>query len=75
MLGHPTVFLKVLHYALFGSSPTVKQHLFDNGIDPDTIHLNDIKFFKAVVFILVSALLLLTLFKGEHVPIQVLDHT
>lgn len=74
MLGHPTVFLKVLHYALFGSSPTVKQHLFDKGIDPDTTHLNDIKFFKAIVFILVSALLPLTLLQGEHFPIQVLDH-
>lgn len=74
MLGHPTIFLKVLHYALFGSSPTVKQHLFDNGVNPDTVHLNDIKFFKAVVFMLVSSSSRLT-FVGEHFPVQMLGYT
>ena len=53
--GHPTQFLKVLHYALFGASTAVKQYLFANGVDPDTIHLNDYKFFKTVIYILVSS--------------------
>lgn len=53
--GHPTIFLKALHYALFGASNVVKKHLLDSGIDPDTVHLNDYKFFKAIVYILVSS--------------------
>jgi hypothetical protein len=52
--GHPSVFLKILHWAFFNTSPTVKQFLFTNGVDPDIIHLNDMKFFKAIVYILVS---------------------
>ena len=48
------MFLKILHYALFGSSTAVKKYIFNAGVDPDTIHLNDYKFFKAVIFILVN---------------------
>ena len=52
--GHPTQFLKILHYALFGSSTVVRDHLFNNGIDRDIVHLNDIKFVKSVIYLLVS---------------------
>lgn len=48
------MFLKILHYALFGCSKTVKGYLFANGVAPDTIHLNDYKFMKAIVYILVN---------------------
>ena len=52
--GHPTQFLKIIHYAIFGSSPIVRDHLFANGIDKDVIHLNDMKFFKIAMNVLVS---------------------
>ena len=52
--GHPTVFLKILHWAFFNTSAAVKHHMFKQGVDPDTIHLNDLKFFKAIKYILVS---------------------
>ena len=52
--GHPTQFLKILHYALFGSSSVVREHLFANGVDRDIIHLNDMKFFKTITYVLVS---------------------
>ena len=66
------MFLKVLHYALFGCSTAVKQYLFQNGVDPDTIHLNDYKFFKAVIYILVSKFIQLTTmtFVGKLVQLQ-----
>ena len=48
------MFLKILHYALFGASTSVKRYLFSNGVDPDTIHLNDFKFMKTVIYILVN---------------------
>lgn len=48
------MFLKILHYAMFGSSRSVRDHLFANGVDRDTVHLNDLKFFKSVIYILVS---------------------
>lgn len=43
---------------MFGSSHTVRDYLFSNGVDRDTIHLNDLKFFKSIVYILVSASIL-----------------
>ena len=52
--GHPTMFLKIVHYALFGSSSSVRDYMFANGVDKDTVHLNDLKFFKSVTYILVS---------------------
>lgn len=52
--GHPTMFLKIVHYALFGSSPSVRDYMFSNGVDKDTVHLNDLKFFKSVTYILVN---------------------
>ena len=39
---------------MFGSSRSVRDHLFANGVDRDTVHLNDLKFFKSVIYILVS---------------------
>ena len=48
------MFLKIVHYALFGASPSVRDYMFANGVDRDTVHLNDVKFFKAVIYILVS---------------------
>mmetsp|Transcript_9405 Transcript_9405/g.6770 ORF Transcript_9405/g.6770 Transcript_9405/m.6770 type:complete len:113 (+) Transcript_9405:3-341(+) len=45
--GHPTIFLKIIHYAVFGYSPIVKSHLFvDNSVDRDVVHLNDYKFMQ-----------------------------
>jgi hypothetical protein len=34
--GHPTEFLKILHYALFGVSNSVRKYLIEKGIHPDT---------------------------------------
>ena len=48
------MFLKIVHYALFGSSTSVRDYMFANGVDKDTVHLNDLKFFKSVTYILVS---------------------
>ena len=52
--GHPTQFLRVLHYAMFGCSGIVREYMFSNGVDRDIVHLNDLKFFKTLVHILVS---------------------
>lgn len=30
--GHPTEFLKILHYALFGVSKSVRKYLIENGV-------------------------------------------
>ena len=46
--------MKVLHYALFGVSGPVKKFIFANGIDPDTVHLNDHKFMKTVLHLLAN---------------------
>ena len=51
--GHPTQFLRVLHYAMFGCSGIVRDYMFSNGVDRDIVHLNDLKFFKTLVHILV----------------------
>ena len=83
------MFLKIIHYALFGSSPSVRDYMFANGVDRDTVHLNDVKFFKSVMYILVSSQLyqtislrtfsylsaLFTIFVGESVWLQIKDYT
>lgn len=46
--------MKVLHYTFFGASPTVRQYLYANGLDPDTQYLPDIKFLTRILAILVS---------------------
>ena len=48
------MFLKIIHYAMFAASPSVRDHLFANGVDPDTVHLNDLKFLTRVLYILVN---------------------
>ena len=52
--GHPTEFLKVIHYTLFGASQKVTKYLFANGVDPETQYLPDVKFMTRVFAILVS---------------------
>ena len=52
--GHPTQFLKVLHYALFGASRAVCDYLYSNGVDRGVVHFNDLKFLKYCLYILVS---------------------
>ena len=52
--GHPTQFLKVLHYALFCSSRSVRDHLFANGVDKNVVHLNDLDFLKSCLYTLVN---------------------
>ena len=52
--GHPTMFLKIMHFGLFGVSKTVSHWLFSKGVDRDTVHLNDYKFFKQALHILVN---------------------
>lgn len=54
MDGHPTMFMKILHYVLFYSSEAVRNYLYSKEIDPLTIHLNDYKFMERIFFILVS---------------------
>ena len=43
-----------MHYGLFGTSSTVRDYMFSNGIDKNVVQLNDLKFFKSVIYILVS---------------------
>ena len=49
--GHPTIFMKVLHYTLFYSSNYVKNYLYSKEVDPNTVHLNDYKFMERTFFI------------------------
>ena len=53
-MGHPKEFLKVMHCTMFGASPLVTKWLYEQGIDPDTQYLPDVKFFKKAVSILVG---------------------
>lgn len=39
---------------MFGSSHKVIKYLFDNGVDPDTQYLPDVKFITRIYAILVS---------------------
>jgi hypothetical protein len=52
--GHPTIFMKILHYAVFYASGSVRNFLYSKEIDPMTIHLNDYKFMEKIMFIFVS---------------------
>ena len=52
--GHPTQFLKVLHYALFGASRSVRDYLYANGVDRNVVALNDLDFLKTCLYTLVS---------------------
>lgn len=53
-IGHPAVFLKILHFVIFNASSQVKNHLLSNGVDPDTIHFPDRKFLPIVLQLLVT---------------------
>ena len=57
MDGHPTMFMKILHYVLFYSSNAVRNYLYSKEIDPLTIHLNDYKFMERMFYIIVSSLI------------------
>jgi hypothetical protein len=52
--GHPTIFMKILHYVIFYYSGSVRNYLYSKEIDPMTIHLNDYKFMEKIMFIIVS---------------------
>ena len=52
--GHPTMFMKILHYVLFYCSNSVRNYLYSKEIDPMTIHLNDFKFMERTFYIIVS---------------------
>ena len=52
--GHPTIFMKILHYVVFYASGSVRNYLYSKEIDPMTIHLNDYKFMEKIMFIFVS---------------------
>ena len=54
MDGHPSAFMKILHFALFYCSVSVRNYLYSKDIDPDTIHLNDYKFMERTFYIVVS---------------------
>ena len=54
MDGHPTMFMKILHYVLFYSSAAVRNYLYSKDIDPMTVHMNDYKFMERTFYILVS---------------------
>ena len=54
----------------------MRNYLFANGVDKDVVHLNDLKFFKTVIYVLVSGA---DFFKrnwllGELFRVQVQDH-
>ena len=42
--GHPTQYMKILHYVIFVASASVKRYVVEKGVDPDTVYLNDFKF-------------------------------
>jgi regulator of RNase E activity RraB len=46
--------MKIISYTLFVSSASVKNLLIEKGVDPDTVYLNDYKFMKRVLNILVT---------------------
>ena len=46
--------MKILNYTLFVCSNSVKRLILSKGVDPDTAFLNDYKFMKACMHILVS---------------------
>ena len=54
MDGHPTMFMKILHYVLFYSSNLVRNYLYLKEIDPLTIHLNDFKFMERIFYIITN---------------------
>ena len=54
MDGHPSLFMKILHFSLFYCSVSVRNYLFSKDIDPNTIHLNDYKFMERTFYIVVS---------------------
>ena len=54
--GHPTIFMKILHYVLFYSSSSVRNFLYSKDIDPMTVHLNDQKFMERVFYIITDIL-------------------
>jgi len=56
MDGHPTIFMKILHYTIFYASAKVRNFLYSKEIDPMTIHLNDFKFMERIFFILTNLL-------------------
>ena len=56
MDGHPTIYMKILHYTLFYSSSYVRNYLYSKEIDPNTIHLNDFKFMERAFFIISNLL-------------------
>lgn len=56
MDGHPTIFMKILHFAVFYASSNVKNFLYSHEVDPDTIHLNDFKFMEKMYYICTNLL-------------------
>ena len=46
--------MKIINYTLFVSSASVKNYLVEKGVDPDTVYLNDYKFMKRVLNLLVT---------------------
>ena len=54
--GHHSIFLKCLHYTLFGASPKVCKFLYENGVSPQTQYLPDFKFLTRVMAVLISVL-------------------
>jgi len=45
--------MKIISFALFVASQSVKQFLYGNGVDPDTVYMNDYRFMQKVFKILV----------------------
>ena len=54
MDGHPSMFMKILHYVIFYSSTSVRNYLYSKEIDPMTIHLNDYKFMERIFYIITN---------------------
>jgi hypothetical protein len=44
--------LQILHHALFHASPSVRDYLFSNGVDPEILQVADNVFFARVASIL-----------------------
>ena len=50
------MFMKILHFAVFYASGKVRNYLYSQEIDPQTIHLNDFKFMERMMFIITNLL-------------------
>lgn len=67
--------MKILNYTMFVSSTSVQRYIFSKGVDPDTVYLNDYKFMKSVLHILVRLAMYDNSMIGLDIRLQSKYHT